>query len=93
MRITQLVLEQYKRLMLSDIQRFEYNPRNNMQLIIGSNGSGKSSVLEEMTPLPAHHSNFAKGGRKTFAAVHRGVEYGFLLPAGKWSRLFAMEWS
>lgn len=75
MRITQLVLEQYKRLMLSDIQRFEYNPRNNMQLIIGSNGSGKSSVLEEMTPLPAHHSNFAKGGRKTFVAIHRGVEY------------------
>jgi len=75
MRITQLVLEKYKRLMLSDIQRFEYNPRNNMQLIIGSNGSGKSSVLEEMTPLPAHHSNFAKGGRKTFAAVHRGVTY------------------
>ncbi len=64
MRITYLLLEKYKRLMLSNIQRFEFRPKQDLQLLIGSNGSGKSSVLEELTPLPAHHSGFAKGGRK-----------------------------
>lgn len=75
MRITQLILEGYKRLMLSDIQRVEFTPRNSMQLIIGSNGAGKSSILEEMTPLPSHHTNFTKGGRKFVALLHRGVHY------------------
>lgn len=75
MRITKLVLEKYKRLMLSNIQRFEYNPSKDMQLLIGSNGSGKSSVLEELTPLPSHHSNFVKGGVKEIHLQHRDSHY------------------
>lgn len=75
MRITYLLLEKYKRLMLSNIQRFEYTPKQNLQLLIGSNGSGKSSVLEELTPLPAHHSGFAKGGCKVIHLTHRNNTY------------------
>lgn len=75
MRITEFVLEKYKRLMLSNIHRFEMTPHAPMQLIIGSNGSGKSSLVEEMTPLPAHHKQFAKGGKKHMKVEHRGRVY------------------
>lgn len=75
MRITYLLLEKYKRLMLSNIQRFEYRPKQNMQLVIGSNGSGKSSVMEQLTPLPAHHSQFVKGGVKEVHAKHHASRY------------------
>jgi len=75
MRITYLLLKQYKRLMLSNIQHFEYRPKQNMQLLIGSNGSGKSSVMEQLTPLPAHHSQFVKGGAKEIRISHRTSRY------------------
>lgn len=75
MRIDYLLLEKYKRLMLSNIQRFEYRPKQSLQLLIGSNGSGKSSVLEELTPLPGHHKGFASGGIKEIHLTHRNNKY------------------
>lgn len=75
MYITKLKLVGYKRLMLSYIQSFEYNPTQPLQLIIGSNGSGKSSILDELTPFPAHHSGFVKGGLKQFECTHRDCFY------------------
>lgn len=75
MKITKLVLKKYKRLMMSNIQCIEYDPTKTMQLLIGSNGSGKSSILEELTPIPAHHSGFDKGGLKEIHVEHRGVDY------------------
>lgn len=75
MFITKLVLEKYKRLLSSNVQRFEFTPTKTMQLIIGSNGAGKSSVLEELTPLPAHHSGFLKGGKKIFECLHQNKTY------------------
>lgn len=75
MRITKLRLEGYKRLMLSNIQYIEYTPTAALQLIIGRNGTGKSSILEELTPLPSHHTNFTKGGSKYIACEHQGQDY------------------
>jgi len=45
------------------------------QLILGKNGSGKSSLLEELSPLPAHQSNYSKGGYKIVVIEHRGKTY------------------
>lgn len=75
MRITKLVLHRYKRLMQSNIQHFEITPKQVMQLIVGTNGAGKSSVLEEMTPLPTHHSDFAQGGYKEVHLTHLNSQY------------------
>lgn len=75
MYITKLVLHRYKRLMLSNVQYFEYSPSKSLQMIIGSNGSGKSSVLSELGPVPSHHSNFVKGGYKVFGCQHHNREY------------------
>jgi energy-coupling factor transporter ATP-binding protein EcfA2 len=75
MKITKLVLINYKRLMLSNIRHFEWTPLSNIILLLGSNGSGKSSVLEEMTPCPAHHDQFEAGGSKEFHCTHNNSSY------------------
>lgn len=75
MKISKLVLKAYKRLMLSNTRYFEWSPKSNILLLLGSNGSGKSSVLEELTPCPAHHSQFEKGGVKEFHCSHNNHQY------------------
>lgn len=75
MRIERLELYGYKRLMLANIQHFTYTPTAPYQLILGTNGSGKSSILMELSPLPAHSSNYTKEGYKDIVLRHRGSEY------------------
>jgi len=64
MKIIELELKGYKRLLLNNINYIKYSPVNTMQLILGSNGSGKSSLLKELSPLPAVPSDYAKDGYK-----------------------------
>ena len=68
-------LDRYTRLMLKNIQSFEWTPTKNLMVIIGSNGSGKSSLLGELSPLPSHHSEFDGGGGKLVHCSHRGMQY------------------
>lgn len=75
MRIVSLILKGYKRLALRGITSFAYNPKQDMQLILGTNGSGKSSVMREMSPLPANPSDYFKEGSKEIIVEHRGVIY------------------
>ena len=75
MKIERLELYGYKRLMLSNIQRFVYTPEAPQQLILGTNGSGKSSILFELSPLPAQAANYAKDGFKDITISHRGAQY------------------
>lgn len=65
MLIKKLILKEYKRLMLNNIKEFIYEPNSNFQLILGTNGSGKSSVLRELSPLPAFSGDYTKEGSKT----------------------------
>jgi DNA repair exonuclease SbcCD ATPase subunit len=53
MKILKLILRGYTRLQLKQITEFVYTPTDSIQIIIGTNGSGKSSILEELSPLPA----------------------------------------
>ena len=75
MKIEKLILEGYRQLMLSDTHYFEYTPKQCLQLILGTNGSGKTSVLFELTPYPAHHSCFITNGRKCIEIEHEGKHY------------------
>lgn len=75
MKIEKLILKQYKRLMLSNMRSFEWTPQSRIMLLLGSNGSGKSSLMEELTPCPAHHSAFEKGGLKEFHCLHKNHRY------------------
>lgn len=75
MRITLLELVEYKRLMLNNIQHFKFKPTELYQLILGTNGSGKSSVMNELTPWPADPKDFSKEGFKAIEIVDRGSKY------------------
>lgn len=75
MKILSLKLCGYIRLSLSNIQYFELNPNDRLQLILGTNGSGKSSVLKELTPLPAIANEYTKDGYKVIDISHNNSLY------------------
>lgn len=75
MKIEKIILKEFKRFRLRQIRHFEYNPGKKTQAILGSNGSGKSSLIEELCPLPANSKNFNVGGGKELWITHRGSEY------------------
>ena len=75
MKITYISLVGYKRFMLSGTERFSMKIESALQLIIGLNGSGKSSLVWELSPLPAEKSDFTKTGSKEIRIEHNSVNY------------------
>lgn len=75
MKITQLVLSGYKRLLLNNTHYLKLDFESIYQLVLGTNGSGKSSVLYELSPLPAQSSHYVKGGYKHITLTDRGHHY------------------
>ena len=75
MRICSLELKGYLRLSLSQIDFFRIEPQKDLQLILGTNGSGKSSILYEMFPLPASHTDFKPDGYKELVVLHNNTMY------------------
>ncbi|MBE0438318.1 MAG: hypothetical protein IBX57_00930 [Gammaproteobacteria bacterium] len=75
MKIKQLELFRYKRMLLNNIERIVYTPASVYQIILGTNGSGKSSLLFELSPLPANGSNYSNGGYKIMELESGGNEY------------------
>ncbi len=75
MRIVRLELLGYQRLLGNNIKHFIYTPTTQQQLILGTNGSGKSSILSELSPLPGHRSNYSKDGFKKITIEHQGRTY------------------
>jgi len=64
MKIIYLKLYKYKRFMLNNIETLEYSPDKIIQLIVGTNGSGKSSLMDELSPLPYNKKDYHEGGFK-----------------------------
>lgn len=75
MIITKLRLVKYQRIRLNLIDLFEYTPTAPTQFIIGTNGSGKSSLMAELSPLPADRVEYAKGGSKEIWLTYNGASY------------------
>lgn len=65
----------YKRFMLNSIKTLRLTMTEIVQIILGTNGSGKSSLVEELTPLPASKDKFIKGGYKIIVLHHLGDTY------------------
>jgi len=75
MRILSLHLTNYKRFLLTGIKEITLDTESLLQLILGTNGSGKSSLLAEATPLPANGNDYESGGIKIIVLEHRGSTY------------------
>lgn len=75
MIITELILFRFKRLALTNTEYFKITPKEPLQLILGINGSGKSSILQELTPLPANHQDYKKEGFKSITIEHNNSTY------------------
>lgn len=75
MKINKLILSGYKRLMLNNIKHLVYTPESIYQLILGTNGSGKSSILYELSPLPGNPSEYITNGYKEIHLEHNGSDY------------------
>lgn len=75
MFIKRIYLKGFKNLALSNIVELDYNTDSPLQLILGQNGSGKSSLLRELSPLPAVPANYYPGGIKEIEISHNGSNY------------------
>lgn len=75
MKITKLILRNCDRFLLNQIREIVYTPQSPYQLITGNNGSGKSSLLEELSPLPPDKNKFTSNGYKEIHIVHEGRNY------------------
>lgn len=75
MKILELELDLYKRLALNNIRHFKLTLKEIVQLILGTNASGKSSILYELSPLPANHKSYHKGGKKRILIAHNNQTY------------------
>ena len=75
MRIQKLELKGFKRLSLSLIDYLKLEPENQAQVILGTNGSGKSSLLSELTPSLMVSNDYFQGGFKVLEVEHEGHLY------------------
>ena len=64
MKILKLTLDGFKRFSFSKTGKLDVVMDAKLILILGQNGMGKSSVMKELSPLPAQSSDFHKGGSK-----------------------------
>lgn len=63
-RLLEIELEGYELLHISGIQRIKINFKERFHWILGMNGSGKSSIIKECSPLPFDAVRFQEGGFK-----------------------------
>lgn len=75
MKITLLELSGFLWTKFSGINYIKITPEHPLILVLGSNGSGKTSLVKQWTPLPAHHSDFEQGGFKYIELLHRNKQY------------------
>mgnify|MGYP002532709774 FL=1 len=60
---------------LAQIRKLQATFHSQIQIFIGTNGSGKTSLLNELHPLPAIRSSYKKQGYKKLIVEHEGNEY------------------
>lgn len=75
MRIMQLILTDYLLFKDSAIHELTVDFSEQVQLIVGSNGSGKSALLRQLSPVPSSRSMFGKDGYRCLVIEHDGIYY------------------
>lgn len=75
MRITALELDGYIPFSFNHIRKFKMDMNSPIQIIIGTNGCGKSSLVRECNPRPAVSTSFQKGGKKRLEIQHKTNDF------------------
>ncbi len=75
MKYLYIELNHYKRMPLTGSEHFCMVIENPIQMILGTNGSGKSSLVKELTPFPPNQNDFFKQGSKIVKIEHKGEIY------------------
>ena len=75
MRILEVELVGYLSFVLGNINYFKYTPDQFYNVILGTNGSGKSSLLRALCPVPMSDKRFNKKGYRSLKFEHRGHLY------------------
>ena len=75
MKFVKAELHHYKRIGLGTITHISYVPEQKMQIILGTNGSGKSSLLHELSVIPTNRAHYNKGGYKVLEIAHNKSYY------------------
>lgn len=78
MFISLIELKGFKRVSLNNIETIRITPVNKFQWILGTNGSGKSCLIREFTPLGATPNDYHKGGYKKLELTDKGIFYRLL---------------
>lgn len=71
----QIHLKKFRRMYLSGIREFKLKLPDAVTLILGTNGSGKSCLLNELSPLPGNKDAFEKDGYKEVIIEHHNQRY------------------
>ena len=74
-KLLEIELSGFNRFKLTGTKYLKVSFTNPLQLILGTNGSGKSSFIEEASLLPADSSSFETGGYKRVTAEMDGMYY------------------
>lgn len=75
MKITLLIMEGNNRLKLGGKNKIVYAPKRDFQLIIGTNGGGKTTMQQGLSLLPADAKDYDQGGMQEVHAEHNGNFY------------------
>lgn len=75
MFIKEIEIHDNKRLGIRGTKRLTVSYTEVQQIILGGNGSGKSSLIRELSPLPPNGNDYSKGGYKKIVIEHRNKEY------------------
>ena len=75
MYIHRLELSGYKHFRLTNIEKISIDFTEQVQLILGTNGSGKSALFRELSPLPALGEHYKKNGYKYISLSHANNSY------------------
>ena len=75
--ISRLLLVNYKRMSLAGFTRFEFTPDETyvLQQVLGTNGSGKSSLMHQLWFLPSNENDFGVNGRCEIEGYYEGRFY------------------
>jgi DNA repair exonuclease SbcCD ATPase subunit len=68
---------------VSGINTFTFTGVNDINLILGTNGSGKSSIIREATPFPADAQDYRLNGEKRVIAEFQNSVYELISYLGK----------